>query len=193
MVRDQSDEAPGDSSSAGVPPSAILRPALAGERHSLVISCGNWLFSYRDYLFPLLFLTLLLTTRPALPFGSERIDRWMDVLGLVVILAGQGCRFLALGFVDNIRRGGHKKQIAAQTLIREGVFAHTRNPLYVGDLLIVCGLVILASCQWGYVLVLPAFIGVYWAIVLAEEDFLRQKFGKSMWPTARRLIASSQN
>jgi hypothetical protein len=50
--------------------------------------------------------------------------------------------------------------------------------LYLGDLLILCGLVIIASCLWGYVLVLPAFIGVYWIIVLAEEDFIRRKFGQ---------------
>jgi protein-S-isoprenylcysteine O-methyltransferase Ste14 len=178
MVGDQSEDVPGDSLSAQMPLPAVPPPVLAGERHPFIISCGNWLFAYRDYLFPLLFLMMLLTTKPTLPFGSERIDRWLDVLGLVVVLIGQGCRCLALGFVDNIRRGGRKKRIAAQTLIRGGVFAHTRNPLYVGDLLIVCGLVLIASCQWGYVLVLPMFLGVYWAIVLAEEDFLRQKFGQ---------------
>jgi len=177
MVGERSEDVPGDSSSAKVPLPAIPPPVLAGRRHSFMISCGNWLFAYRDYLFPLLFLLMLLTTKPSLPFDSERIDRWLDVLGLAVILAGQACRCLALGFVDNIRRGGRKKRIAAQALIRRGVFAHTRNPLYVGDLLIVCGLVIIASCQWGYVLILPMFLGVYWAIVLAEEDFLRQKFG----------------
>jgi protein-S-isoprenylcysteine O-methyltransferase Ste14 len=142
------------------------------------VYCGNLLFSYRDYLFPLLFLILLLTTKPILPFGSERIERWMDIFGIAVVLAGQGCRVLAIGFVDNIRRGGRQKRISANKLIRGGVYAHTRNPLYLGDLLIVCGLVIIASCQWGYLLVLPVFIGVYWAIVLAEEDFLRRKFGQ---------------
>ncbi len=178
MIHAQSDDGPDDSSSPDIPPSSVPPAVLAGASHSIATHCGNFLFAYRDYLFPLLFLILLLATKPMLPFGSERIDWWMDVLGVMVALAGQGCRFLAIGFVNNIRRGGRQKRIAAETLIRSGVFAHTRNPLYLGDLLIVCGLVLIASCPWGYLLVLPGFVGVYWAIVLAEEDFLGQKFGQ---------------
>ena len=178
MVHDQSDDMLGDSSSADIPPLSISCAALAGARQSRVVHCGNFLFAYRDYLFPLLFLILLLTTKPMLPFGSERIDWWMDVLGIITTLVGQGCRFLAIGFVDNIRRGGRQKQVAASTLIRSGMFAYIRNPLYLGDLLIICGFVLIASCPWWYLLVLPGFVGVYWSIVLAEEDFLRQKFGQ---------------
>lgn len=176
MVHDQSDDISA-SSAAGVPPASIPPAALTGARRARVVHCGNFLFAYRDYLFPLVFLLLLLTTKPLLPFGSERIDWWMDVLGVVVALAGQGCRFLAIGCVDNIRRGGRQKRVAASTLIGSGMFAHTRNPLYLGDLLIVGGLVLIASCPWWYLLVLPGFVGVYWSIVLAEEDFLGQKFG----------------
>ncbi len=178
MVHDQSDDISAASSAAGIPPASIPPAALAGARRSRVVHCGNFLFAYRDYLFPLVFLLLLLTTKPLLPFGSERIDWWMDVLGVVVALAGQGCRFFAIGYVDNIRRGGRQKRVAASTLIRSGMFAHTRNPLYLGDLLIVGGLVLIASCPWWYLLVLPGFVGVYWSIVLAEEDFLGQKFGQ---------------
>jgi protein-S-isoprenylcysteine O-methyltransferase Ste14 len=176
--RKQSEGASNDSASVRVPPPSTPQTAPAGRGRAFAISCGNLLFSYRDYLFPLLFLILLVTTTPALPFGSERTDRWMVLLGFAVVLVGQGCRFLAIGSVDNIRRGGHHKRIAAETLIRGGVFAHTRNPLYLGDLLIVCGFVLIANCLWWYLLVLPGFLGVYWAIVLAEEDFLRQKFGQ---------------
>src|SRR2546427_4315349 len=153
MVRNQSEDVPSDSASVPLP--SLPHPAPAGTSRSLAISCGNLLFAYRDYLFPLLFLILLLTTQPMLPLGSERIDRWVDLLGLGVVLVVQGCRFLAVGFVDNIRRGGHHKRIAAETLIRGGLYAHTRNPLYLGDLLIGCGLVLIANSQWWYVFVLP--------------------------------------
>jgi len=44
--------------------------------------------------------------------------------------------------------------------------------------LIVTGLVVIANCRWWYLFVLPGFVGVYWAIVLAEEEFLRQQFGQ---------------
>src|SRR5581483_3200140 len=43
---------------------------------------------------------------------------------------------------------------------------------------IVTGLVVIANNRWWYLLVLPGFVGVYWTIVLAEEEFLRQHFGQ---------------
>src|SRR5262245_34872168 len=146
--------------------------SLKRGRRSWAISFGHLLFGYRDYLFPLAFLLLTVTTKPAFPLGSERLDWWMDVVGLVVALMGEGCRVLAVGCVQNIRRGGRHKRLRATTLIRTGFFAHSRNPLYLGNLLIFCGLVLIANSYWWYVLALPAFVGVYWFIVLAEEDFL---------------------
>src|SRR5581483_734659 len=145
---------------------------------SSTVRAGQLLFGARDYLFPILFVLLIVTTTPTLPLGSERLDHWMDGLGLAVALLGQSCRLLAVGSVHNIRRRGDHKQIAAQSLIRTGVFARTRNPLYLGNLLICCGLVLIAHSYWWYVLVLPTCIGAYWAIVLAEEEFLSRHFGQ---------------
>ena len=152
--------------------------ASQGIWHSIIIRLGRFLFKYRDYLFPCVFVILVATTTPELPFRSTRLDSWLDLVGLTVIMLGQGCRLLAVGSVDNIRRRGHQGHIAAQILIRTGIFAHTRNPLYLGNVLIVTGLVLIANCRWWYLLVLPGFVGVYWAIVLAEEEFLRQQFGQ---------------
>jgi len=146
--------------------------------HARFVKVGHFLFSFRDYMFPAVFLALAATTKPALPFGSERLDEWLDGLGIFIACLGQGFRALAIGWVHNIRRGGREKQIAADTLIRTGFFAHSRNPLYCGNLLIVCGLVLIANSYWWYVLALPALIAVYWLIVLAEEDFLIRKFGQ---------------
>src|SRR5690349_21236225 len=82
----------------------------------LTVSVGHLLFGYRDYLFPFFFMLLITTTTPAFPLGSERLDHWMDGLGLVVISVGQSCRLLAVASVHNIRRRGHYKQIAAEAL-----------------------------------------------------------------------------
>lgn len=141
------------------------------------VCLGHMLFGYRDYVFPLVLLVLALTTKPTFPLGSERLDEWMDILGIAVAFFGQACRALAIGGVQNIRRGGREKRIAAEALIRTGFFAHSRNPLYLGNLLIFCGLALIANSYWWYVLALPGFVTVYWAIVLAEEDFLQKQFG----------------
>ena len=146
--------------------------------HAAAIQIGHFLFGYRNYLFPLTFFLFALTTDPGFLFGSERVDWWMDVFGITVISLGLVCRALAIGCVENIRRGGRHKRIAAHQLIRIGFFAHSRNPLYLGNLLIICGFILIANCLWWYLFLLPGFLGVYYSIVLAEEDFLAQKFGQ---------------
>lgn len=142
------------------------------------IACGHFLFRYRDYLFPVVVILMVVTTTPGAPFGSRSLDHWLDALGFAVALLGQGCRLLAVGSVENIRRRGDNKRIAAHALIRDGIFAYTRNPLYLGNWLIVSGLVLIANNRWWYLLVLPAFSAAYWFIVLAEENFLTGRFGQ---------------
>ncbi len=146
--------------------------------HRGVIGIGHLLFLVRDYLFPVLFLVLLCTTWPRLPFASVRGDWWMDLCGFVVAALGQGSRILATSSGHNIRRGGRKKHMSAETLIQGGFFAQSRNPLYLGNLLIFCGLTLIANSYGWYFIALPVMIGVYWAIVLAEEDFLARRFGE---------------
>jgi hypothetical protein len=102
----------------------------------------------------------------------------MDFIGGMVAALGQGCRILAIGSANNIRRGGRMKQVSADTLIRSGVFAHLRNPLYMGNLLIFFGLTLIANSYGWYLFALPVVVGIYWAIVLAEEDFLAHQFGE---------------
>lgn len=166
------------SASVPVSPPVTLRGELKTPTHAAAIQIGHFLFGYRNYLFPLTFFLFALTTRPGFLFGSERVDWWMDVLGIVVVSMGLTCRALVIGCVENIRRGGHQKKITAQQLIRTGLFAHSRNPLYLGNLLIICGFALIANCLWWYLFLLPGFLGIYYAIVLAEEDFLAQKFGR---------------
>ena len=155
--------------------------------HQGVVRVGQFLFLVRDYLFPVLFIALLCFTWPRLPFKSERADRWMDLLGVLVAALGQGCRLLAVGSANNIRRG-RKKRVSADSLIRSGVFMHTRNPLYVGNLLIFFGLTLIANSYGWYLVALPVVGGIYWAIVLAEEEFLAANLANPMPSTVGRSI-----
>jgi protein-S-isoprenylcysteine O-methyltransferase Ste14 len=136
------------------------------------------MFVARNFLFPLVFVVLVLTTQPQFPFDSEQADRWMDLIGIGIACTGQLCRALAIGQADNIRRGGRQKKVAAKHLITWGIYAHTRNPLYLGNLLVVIGLSVIANNSWWYLSMLPLFAGVYWSIIFAEEEFLARQFGQ---------------
>ncbi|MFQ5455517.1 MAG: methyltransferase family protein [Nitrospirota bacterium] len=142
-----------------------------------MVLLGHFLFKYRDFLFPAVFLSLVVGTRPELLLGNEYLDRWMDVVGIAVALSGQILRALVIGFAY-IRRGGKNKKIYADKLVKEGFFAHSRNPLYVGNLMIVIGLGIIMNSRWFYIIGIPFFVLGYTAIIMAEEDFLKKQFGK---------------
>lgn len=141
-----------------------------------MVRIGNFLFKYRDVVFPVVLLGLVFATRPVLAGGDVRRDHWLDLVGIAIAMAGQALRILVIGFVYVIR-GGRNKQIYAETLVDGGLFAHCRNPLYVGNILIVLGLIVVHNSVWLYLVALLFFVLAYLAIVLAEETFLRTKFG----------------
>lgn len=119
---------------------------------------------------------LLWTARGEPGPGGANVDLALDVVGLVLALAGQTLRFSVLGRVPE-GTSGQNLSIQASTLNTTGPYAYVRNPLYVGNLGIVLGLCCMAHVPWVYALALGFFFGEYYFIIRAEEDFLRSKFG----------------
>jgi protein-S-isoprenylcysteine O-methyltransferase Ste14 len=137
----------------------------------MLISIGNFLFRFRNGLFPLCFALLLL------PGPDMFVDPLQAaILGGLVAALGQLVRALTIG-LDYIVRGGRQGKVYADGLVISGIYAHTRNPMYVGNITIAAGLA-LASNSWPTVIItIPLVCFVYIAIVAAEENFLRGKFG----------------
>ena len=145
-------------------------------RVSPLVRYGNFLFRYRDALFTVVLLALFFAFPPVYPGGSERLDNRLDALGILVALLGQALRVAVIGYAYIIR-GGKNRRVYAEGLVTEGFFAHSRNPLYLGNLLILLGLFLIHNNHWVYALGVPFFLLGYVAIVAAEEHFLRGKFG----------------
>lgn len=172
---------------ASHPPAALELPP-----RTLNIAVGDFLFKWRDMVFPLIFIPMAAFIRPVLFMGDERADWALDAFGLLVGLSGQLIRAIVIGLAY-IKRGGKDKKIFANTLVVQGVFAHCRNPLYVGNFLMIVGLAILHNSPWMYLVVIPIFAWAYWCIVMAEERFLCGKFGpeyQAYCRTVNRFIPS---
>jgi len=148
-----------------------------GALHRALIRFGNFLFTGRNHIFPLTFLVIAAVSYPLAPFGSERADVGLDAIGIGVALAGQLLRGLVIGLAY-IRRGGKGKRIHADDLVQDGIFAHSRNPLYVGNMLVFLGLFIVLNSVLGYLIGVPFFLLAYLSITLAEEAYLRKQFGE---------------
>lgn len=141
-----------------------------------LVGIGTFLFRYRNGVFPALMAVAVLCLRPQFPAGNYRADLLLDLAGLAVCLAGQSLRALAVGYVY-IKRGGKQQRIWAGRLIQDGLFAHTRNPLYLGNLLIFGGLALIFSTPLSFAAGVPAVLFIYTCIIRAEEQYLRSKFG----------------
>jgi protein-S-isoprenylcysteine O-methyltransferase Ste14 len=137
----------------------------------MMITIGNFLFHFRNGLFPLFYLLLFVPSPPL--FADYRLA---VALGLAVALLGQSLRAVTIG-LDYIIRGGRKRQVYAQRLVSGGMFAHCRNPLYVGNFTTLFGVGIAANSLLFLALAIPFFAFAYWAIIAAEENYLRGKFG----------------
>lgn len=151
-----------------------LKPMTLDSR--FIINIGNFLFRYRNTVFFLVDLVLVFSTRPKFIFGNAFLDNCMDGVGFAVALSGQVLRALVIG-LEYIKRGGRDKKITADRLVQGGIFAHSRNPLYLGNILILIGLGIIYNSIWVYIFGFGFFIFGYLAIVMAEEAFLKDKFG----------------
>lgn len=150
-----------------------------------MVKIGTFFFRYRNALFPLTFVLLFFGgTLPV--FKNEHIKTWEIIIGVIVTLSGQILRALTIGLAY-IKRGGKKKQVYAGKLVQEGIFAHCRNPLYLGNILILAGVGIAANSLPFVLFGIPFFLFAYLAIIFAEEDYLRKKFGQEFKDYCKRV------
>ena len=109
------------------------------------------------------------------PFGDTLVA---TLLGAIVAALGQLVRAVTIGF-RYVIRGGRGRRVYAEDLVTDGVYALVRNPMYVGNLLIVVGVAIAAN-SWATVLVgIPLAVFMYICIVAAEEEYLLARFGEA--------------
>jgi protein-S-isoprenylcysteine O-methyltransferase Ste14 len=143
-----------------------------------MVSIGNFFFKHRNWIFILFYAALLIPSWPLFPVATFGIHYYIYpiIIGLIVTCTGQLVRGLTIGLAY-IVRGGKQGKPYAEGLVTEGIFHHCRNPLYVGNILMLLGVGILANSLVYVAIVIPIFIFIYQAIVLAEENFLRGKFG----------------
>src|SRR5713226_4019164 len=87
------------------------------------------------------------------------------LIGATLVIPGLVVRALASGHVQKNER-----------LTTSGPYAYTRNPLYLGSLILAAGFALAARSWWIVVITVVIFIVIYVPVIAAEERFLRQTF-----------------
>jgi protein-S-isoprenylcysteine O-methyltransferase Ste14 len=94
-----------------------------------------------------------------------RPTRTSLIAGALVLLPGLVLRGLASGHVQKDKQ-----------LTTSGPYAYTRNPLYLGSLMLAAGFAIAARSWWIVAVMLLMFAVIYVPVIAGEERYLRQTF-----------------
>ena len=105
------------------------------------------------FIFAVIFVLLARPTRNSL------------IAGALVLLPGLVLRGLASGHVQKDKQ-----------LTTSGPYAYTRNPLYLGSLILAAGFAIAARSWWVVATMLLMFIAIYVPVIAGEERHLRATF-----------------
>ena len=121
------------------------------------------------------------------PTGWKRIARRIRVpLGFVFavlyfwlakptwLFVGIGATIAAAGVAIRAAAAGHVKK--NRELTTTGPYAYTRNPLYLGSLIIAIGFGIASRNWWVAVVIVVLFLSIYLPVIRSEEEFLRSEF-----------------
>jgi protein-S-isoprenylcysteine O-methyltransferase Ste14 len=76
---------------------------------------------------------------------------------------------------------------ATTSMIEDGPYRWSRNPLYVGLLGLSVGVALLTASVWALILLPAAVALLLWGAILPEERFLRARFGAPYDAYARRV------
>jgi protein-S-isoprenylcysteine O-methyltransferase Ste14 len=123
----------------------------------------------------------------ARPSGWSRIARRIRVpLGFVFavlyfwlakptwLFIAIGAVIAAVGVAIRAAAAGHVKK--NRELTTTGPYAYTRNPLYLGSMIIAIGFGIASRNWWVAVAIVVLFLAIYLPVIRSEEEFLRSAF-----------------
>ncbi len=138
----------------------------------MLVKLGNWLFHYCNIIFPVFYAALFIPS-PVI-FQSEE---WALTIGMLLIALGFIIRCITVGLVY-VNQCKSKCQIHAETLVTKGMYKVCRNPMYLGNILLLLGFGLFANSLLFILIFIPLFVFFSVAIICAEEDFLSKKFGQ---------------
>lgn len=101
----------------------------------------------------------------------SRHNFWLEFAGVILLCKGYLLRIIARGQKSELNPDG-------KTLVTQGVYALTRNPMYLGTLLIGLGIILAIFKWWVAVVFLAIYLAIYIPQIDGEEKTLSDRFGE---------------
>lgn len=97
-------------------------------------------------------------------------------VGVALILIGMCFVVSARRAFARFRQPTDPGQPTSQ-VITTGVFAISRNPLYLGAALLFCGVALMMNALWTLATLLASMVVCHYVLIVPEEQYLAAKFG----------------
>jgi protein-S-isoprenylcysteine O-methyltransferase Ste14 len=137
------------------------------------LKIGNFLFKHRSFTpVPLIILVFIIFR----PIDLEDKNITINLVGLLISLLGETVRIIVVGYAHK-GTSGRESYLRADSLNISGIYSIVRNPLYIGNFFIYTGLVIVFSNIFAGLTFVIFLILQYYFVILAEENFLKEKYG----------------
>jgi protein-S-isoprenylcysteine O-methyltransferase Ste14 len=148
---------------------------------------GSWLFRHRSYL-PVVTIPVFLACLPSFTYlgANHKLNEVWQVFCLLISFTGLAIRIVAVGRAPLGTSGRNTREQVANTLTTTGLYSVVRHPLYLGNYLVLMGMALWPHVWWLAIVTSCVFALYYERIMLAEEAYLREKFGEAFetWAAA---------
>jgi protein-S-isoprenylcysteine O-methyltransferase Ste14 len=148
---------------------------------------GNWLFRWRSYL-PIVVVAGAIMAMVPFPVAHHDglFSDSLELISLGFSFLGMMIRAITIAHTPAGTSGRNTATQVAENLNTTGIYSIVRHPLYLGNFLIGLGLAFFTLTWWFAVIYVLTFWLYYERIMLAEEAFLRIRFGKAFYEWVRQ-------
>lgn len=129
----------------------------------ILSASGIWLFVLGPYLVPAYRLASRQADNDAISFERAWIATLIYVFGVVIMLLSDSQKFYTLKY--------------KKSLISDGMMKYTRNPNYLGEVMIYGAFILLVNDTLSYICVMQVWFIVFTLRIMEKENSLRKKEG----------------
>ena len=159
---------------------------------SFKIEIGDFLFKHRSFTpIPLIIIVILFFR----PIECGKFNLILNLCGLMISIVGEIVRVLGVGFSFS-GTSGRENYLRADNLNMTGIYSIVRNPLYIGNVLIYSGMLVVFSNLFAISIFSIFIILQYYFIIFSEEDYLMEKYGKDIalyFKNVSRIVPNFKN
>ena len=125
---------------------------------------------------PILFTVVAAIVHATLWSFEPLTSPWNYISGTVIMTIA-----VVMGISSSMafRRHGESLDVGkpTQNIVSDGIYSTSRNPVYLGFILVILGIGCFANSLAIMIASVPVFVGLNWYTIPREERYLRNKLG----------------